>query len=157
VNDYSWLRIPAADVDRAARELLGWRLTANGVTARLTEVEAYSDLGQDPASHAHRGMTARNEVMFGPAGMLYVYQIYGMQVGSRHTSKIFLAATRDVATIDADSRVAGDPESPRQIVRSGHTNTRTSYDTLARDRLRRGKQGQRASAINHRCAIVREL
>jgi DNA-3-methyladenine glycosylase len=78
VNDYSWLRIPAADVDRAARELLGWQLTANGVTARLTEVEAYSGLGQDPASHAHRGMTARNEVMFGPAGMLYVYQIYGM-------------------------------------------------------------------------------
>jgi len=78
VDDYSWLRIPAADVDRAARELLGWRLTAHGVTVRLTEVEAYSGLGRDPASHAHRGMTGRNEVMFGPAGMLYVYQIYGM-------------------------------------------------------------------------------
>ena len=78
MSDYSWLRIPASDVDRAARELLGWRLTANGVTVRLTEVEAYSGLGQDPASHAHRGVTGRNEVMFGPAGMLYVYQIYGM-------------------------------------------------------------------------------
>lgn len=78
MDDYPWLRIPAKDVDRAARELLGWRLTANGVTVRLTEVEAYSGLGQDPASHAHRGMTGRNEVMFGPAGMLYVYQIYGM-------------------------------------------------------------------------------
>ncbi len=78
MDDYSWLRLPATDVDRAARELLGWRLTANGVTARLTEVEAYSGLGQDPASHAHRGVTGRNEVMFGPAGMLYVYQIYGM-------------------------------------------------------------------------------
>ena len=78
MDDYSWLRIPASDVDRAARELLGWRLTANGVTVRLTEVEAYSGLGRDPASHAHRGVTGRNEVMFGPAGMLYVYQIYGM-------------------------------------------------------------------------------
>ncbi|WP_233625100.1 DNA-3-methyladenine glycosylase [Actinoplanes sp. ATCC 53533] len=78
MDDYSWLRIPASEVDRAARELLGWRLTANGVSVRLTEVEAYSGLGRDPASHAHRGVTGRNEVMFGPAGMLYVYQIYGM-------------------------------------------------------------------------------
>ena len=78
MDDYTWLRIPASDVDQAARELLGWRLTAHGVTVRLTEVEAYSGLGRDPASHAHRGVTGRNEVMFGPAGMLYVYQIYGM-------------------------------------------------------------------------------
>ncbi len=73
-----WLDLPAAAVDEAARRLLGWRLTANGVTVRLTEVEAYSGLGLDPASHAHRGRTKRNEVMFGPAGRLYVYQIYGM-------------------------------------------------------------------------------
>jgi DNA-3-methyladenine glycosylase len=73
-----WLTLPATQVDRAARALLGWRLTAYGVTVRLTEVEAYSGLGEDPASHAHRGPTARNEVMFGPAGRLYVYQIYGM-------------------------------------------------------------------------------
>ena len=76
--DKSWLDLPASAVDRAARQLLGWRLVANGVTVRLTEVEAYSGLGADPASHAHRGRTGRNEVMFGPAGRLYVYQIYGM-------------------------------------------------------------------------------
>lgn len=76
--DYTWLTRPATAVDEVARELLGWRLTANGVTVRLTEVEAYSGLGADPASHAHRGRTARNAVMFGPAGRLYVYQIYGM-------------------------------------------------------------------------------
>ncbi|GIF40024.1 DNA-3-methyladenine glycosylase [Actinoplanes xinjiangensis] len=75
---FSWLDLPATRVDEAARMLLGWRLTANGVTARLTEVEAYSGLGEDPASHAHRGVTERNRVMFGPAGRLYVYQIYGM-------------------------------------------------------------------------------
>ena len=74
----SWLELPASAVDQAARLLVGWRLVANGVTVRLTEVEAYSGLGADPASHAHRGRTGRNEVMFGPAGHLYVYQIYGM-------------------------------------------------------------------------------
>ena len=76
--DDSWLNLPASEVDEVARRLLGRRLVANGVTVRLTEVEAYSGLGEDPASHAHRGPTARNEVMFGPAGRLYVYQIYGM-------------------------------------------------------------------------------
>ncbi|MEU8656835.1 DNA-3-methyladenine glycosylase [Actinoplanes philippinensis] len=75
---FPWLELPASRVDEAARLLLGWRLTANGVTVRLTEVEAYSGLGEDPASHAHRGVTDRNRVMFGPAGRLYVYQIYGM-------------------------------------------------------------------------------
>src|SRR6185312_7545853 len=75
---YAWLDAPAVDVAETARTLLGWRLSANGVTVRLTEVEAYSGLGADPASHAHRGPTDRNRVMFGPAGVLYVYQIYGM-------------------------------------------------------------------------------
>jgi DNA-3-methyladenine glycosylase len=75
---YAWLDLPATKVDEAARMMLGWRLTANGVVVRLTEVEAYSGLGADPASHAHRGRTPRNAIMFGPAGFLYVYQIYGM-------------------------------------------------------------------------------
>jgi DNA-3-methyladenine glycosylase len=66
---------PAPD---AARGLLGCLIRAGGVTVRLTEVEAYGGVGADPASHAHRGRTPRNGVMFGPPGFAYVYFVFGM-------------------------------------------------------------------------------
>jgi len=60
----------------AAPALLGWYVVAGPCRGRIVEAEAYKSIG-DPGSHAFRGKTPRNAVMFGQAGLAYVYFTYG--------------------------------------------------------------------------------
>jgi DNA-3-methyladenine glycosylase len=97
-----------------AADLLGSRVTDGSVEVELTEVEAYAG-ESDPASHAYRGPTLRNQVMFGPAGRVYVYFSYGMHhcvnlvCGPAGTaSAVLLRAGRVVGGIDEARRRRGD-------------------------------------------------
>ncbi|HEY0217513.1 MAG TPA: DNA-3-methyladenine glycosylase [Cellulomonas sp.] len=120
----------ARTVLAVAADLLGAHLTARSeegdVTVRLTEVEAYAG-ETDPGSHAFRGRTARNAVMFGEPGRLYVYRHLGLHhcvnvvTGQSGTpSAVLLRAGEVVEGVDlarARRAQAGVVDSDRQIAR----------------------------------------
>jgi DNA-3-methyladenine glycosylase len=76
--DKSWLE---QDPVKVAERLIGCCLIretdAGAIIVQITETEAYRG-SDDPASHAFRTRTPRNQLMFGDVGRLYVYFIYGM-------------------------------------------------------------------------------
>jgi DNA-3-methyladenine glycosylase len=107
-----------------APELLGCviehQTVAGLVAVELTEVEAYAG-ASDPASHAYRGKTARNAVMFGPPGHAYVYFTYGMHfcvnlvcLGNSSASAVLLRAGRVIEGEElARARRTGGPRGVR--------------------------------------------
>lgn len=85
IDPAQWTALAREFFDRVPEEvaprLLGKVLVRRGrgklLAGRIVETEAY--LGEhDPAAHAASGRSARNDVLFGPPGFAYVYQIYGM-------------------------------------------------------------------------------
>jgi DNA-3-methyladenine glycosylase len=78
LDNHAWFDRPAAEV---APDLLGRVLVHDSpqgrVAGRIVEVEAYQG-PEDLAAHSARGRTDRNAVMFGVAGRLYVYLVYGL-------------------------------------------------------------------------------
>ena len=100
-----------------ARDLLGrilfYRTPAGLLAGRIVEAEAYRGEA-DAASHAFRGRTARNAVMFGRAGHAYVYFTYGMHYCLNVTAEVtgtagavLLRALEPLAGVEA-MRARGD-------------------------------------------------
>lgn len=88
----------------------------------ITEVEAYHE--KEPACHAYRGKTPRNQSMFQEGGVLYVYFIYGMHycinvvtekkgVGSA----VLIRALEPIEGIEVMQKLYGKKVSPRDLLR----------------------------------------
>lgn len=118
VTDRAWFDRPSPQV---GRDLLGMRLvhsTPEGLTvARIVEVEAYQG-PEDMAAHSSHGRTARNAVMFGPPGHIYVYFVYGMHhcmnivcgPGEKPEAVLIRAAAIEEGLVLAQARRGSVPE-----------------------------------------------
>jgi DNA-3-methyladenine glycosylase len=103
----------AQDPVVVARALIGTVMVVahrdQPLRAHITETEAYAG-ARDPASHAHRGPTPRTQIMFGPAGYVYVYKSYGIHwcinivTGAPGVASAVLL--RGALTLEGDSTLA---------------------------------------------------
>ena len=92
------------ETSEVSKLLLGKVLHFNNKRGVIVETEAYKD-HTDPASHACRGKTKRNAPMFGPAGMTYVYLIYGIHHCFNITADQKPGAVLIRSVIDIDTKI----------------------------------------------------
>lgn len=103
---------------------VGSRIDGVPVLARITEVEAYEG-ERDPASHAYRGLTKRTAVMFGEAGHLYCYFVYGMHwcanivCGEPGTAAAVLLRAAEIVEGESWARSRGAKSVPATKIASG--------------------------------------
>lgn len=134
------------------------------VRLRITEVEAYGGVGEDPGSHAYRRQTARNATMFGSAGRAYVYFTYGMHWCFNIVTEVegvagaVLVRAGEVAQGLGTARARRGPSVPeRELARGparltvalGITGAQDGVDLLSPDSPLR-LEGLRQEAIPHR-------
>lgn len=116
-------REPSEVAQALLGKLLIRKIARKKLVGRIVEVEAY--LGsKDPAAHAYAGLTARNAVLFGPAGHAYVYFIYGMHYCLNFSCEpegqagcVLLRAIEPVSGLEEMARLRGLPKHvpPRQL------------------------------------------
>lgn len=122
--------------------LLGALLTRDSaegsVTLRITEVEAYLGVGEDPGSHSFRGLTPRNAVMFEAPLRLYTYFTYGMHVCANivcsprgEASAVLLRAGEIVHGVEIARQRRGVAVSDRDLARGPARLTRAMGIPLA--------------------------
>jgi len=153
-----------------ARDLLGRILfyrTPKGLLAgRIVETEAYT--GQaDPASHAFRGRTARNAVMFGAAGHAYVYFSYGVHYCLNVTADapgvagaVLLRALEPLAGVEIMRRHGDDGPEVRLLSGPGKIGRGFELDLKDNGRdFTRGPLGLAAGApvSDHEVAVSRRI
>jgi DNA-3-methyladenine glycosylase len=100
------------DTNTVAQDLLGKYLVrqkgSSLISAMITQTEAYDGF-YDKASHAFRGKTVRNQVMFGRPGFFYVYLCYGMHymlnIVTREAGYPAAVLIRGIDQIDGPGRV----------------------------------------------------
>lgn len=138
------------DALRLARRLLGKALVhaaPEGTAAcRIVEVEAYRG-PEDRAAHSAGGRrTPRNEVMWGPAGHLYVYFVYGMHWCANvvaadvdRPEAVLLRAAEPLDGLDLmRARRARDAGTRRSAGKPGSTRVRRGAPTVRDEHLLRG-------------------